>query len=195
MIRALVALGAVAALAVPVRAAAQSSDGLGTIFYGISAGLGERHVSGALPISALPATATQPPSRAIGMIDLEGGVGLSKRVALIAVFDKGAALKNANNWGSLAGDAVIRAWVVEHAWVEGGLNVTELAFQPSICPVSPAPCSQAHQWHAGFEAGGGYELFHGPTVTLHVFARYSQATFDGLRQRTFTIQVGLLGRR
>jgi hypothetical protein len=195
MTRVVAILAAVVALAVPARAAAQSTAGVGTLYYGISAGLGERHVSGALPATELPASAPQPPSRAVGTLGLEGGLGLGPHVALIGIFDKGAALSGTNQWGSLAADAVVRAWVAPSVWVEGGLNLTELAFQPTTCAASPAACSQATLWHAGVAAGGGYELFRGPTVTIHVFARYAQASFAGLEQRTFTVQVGLLGRR
>jgi hypothetical protein len=194
VIRTICALAFALGFVAPAGLAAQSANGARTIYYGVSAGLGRRDVSGALQPSALPASAGQPPSRTTAAVDLEAGYGLAKRVGLFAIFDNGAALKDASGWGSIAGDAVVRAWVAERVWVEGGLNLTELGFKPEVVPAVSATLATSRLWRAGFETGGGLELFHGPTVTLHVFVRYAQATFDGLHQRTLTCQIGLLGR-
>lgn len=86
--------------------------------------------------------------------------------------------------------AALRGWVTRHVWIEGGGGLAELAYRPLANPTSPTD----YWWAPGFEAAGGYEIFRGPTVTLHLFVRYAEARFETVRQQSVSVQVGLLGR-
>jgi hypothetical protein len=183
-------------LALPSIAVAQTAPppppprGAGTWLFGISSGAGHRSVSGTFSAAQLPPGAGQPPARATGELDLEGGIGLGHRIAAIALYERSAAFSDSQGWGTFAIHGVVRAWVAPRIWVEAGAGTAELAFkQPSTNPPVIT-----HWWSPGFEAGGGYEIFQGPHVSIHAFARYSQATFNGVRQQSVSVQVGLLGR-
>jgi hypothetical protein len=86
---------------------------------------------------------------------------------------------------------VIRAWLTPRVWIEGGGGVTELAFRAGSTS-SNAPTTR--WWQPGVEAGAGYDIFQGPTVSMEIFVRYHQASFDAVRQQSVSVQIGLLGR-
>jgi hypothetical protein len=180
-------------LVIPSVARAQTTPrGPGTWFYGISTGLGARTIGGTFSAADEPVGAGQPPSsRTMAALDLEGGLGLAGRLAVFATYEGGAALSDAHGWGTLAVHGSVRAWVTPRVWVEGGIGPAELAFRVP----SPAATSTAYWWTPGLEAGAGYEIFQGPSVTLHVFARYTSARFDAVRVQSVFFQVGLVGRR
>ncbi len=182
-------------VATPGLASAQTAPhpqrvrGAGTWYFGISTGAGHRSISGTFAPTQLPPGAGQPPARATGELDLEGGIGLGRRIAALALYERSAAFSDSQGWGTFAFHGVVRAWVVPRIWIEAGAGTAELAFrQPST-----SPPVITHWWSPGFEAGGGYEIFQGPHVVIHAFVRYSQATFDGLRVHSVSVQVGLLG--
>jgi hypothetical protein len=177
---------------VPAVAAAQTVPrATGTWFYGISTGLGARTIAGTFSSSEEPAGAGQPPSsRTMGSLDLEGGLGLAGRLAVFATYEGGASLSDSHGWGTVAFHGSVRAWVTTRVWVEGGVGPAELAFRASSTPGS----STVYWWTPGLEAAGGYEIFQGPTVTLHVFVRYTSARLDGVHMQSVSFQVGLLGR-
>lgn len=187
------ALALVLAIAVPSVAAAQtpaSASGLSWV-YGISAGLGRRTTTGTFLAAELPAGAAQPPSpRATGSLDLEGGIGFGRRVALLAIYEGGASLSGANGWGTFAAHAALRGWIAPRVWAEGGAGVAELAFRNG----SSSTSTTTRWWKPGVEAAAGYDLFQGPTVSMEIFVRYSVASFEGLRQQSVSVQFGLLGR-
>jgi hypothetical protein len=172
-------------------AAAQSPAGAATFVYGISTGVGRRTVTGAFTSSEEPAGAGQPPSRTTGSLELSGGIRPAPRLAVMALFEGGAAFGDSHGWGSLGAHAVVRGWVTTRVWIEGGWGLSELAFRPSSSPGS----ATSHWWAPGGEAAGGFDIFQGPTVSLDLFVRYSEARFDAVRQQTVSVQIGLLGRR
>jgi hypothetical protein len=102
----------------------------------------------------------------------------------------GAAFGDSHGWGSLAAHAVVRGWVTTHVWIEGGWGLAELAFRPPSLP-GTAP---SRWWAPGGEAAGGFDVFQGPSVSVNLFVRYSEARFDAVRQQTVSIQIGLFGR-
>jgi hypothetical protein len=176
----------------PSAAAAQSPAGSAVPFvYGISTGVGRRTVTGAFTASEEPAGAGQPPSpRTTGAIELTGGICPAPRLAVMALYEGGAALGDSRGWGSFAAHAVVRGWVTTRVWIEGGWGLAELAFRPS-----PVPGNAPFRWWApSGEAAGGVDIFQGPTVSLSLFVRYSQARFDAVRQQTVSVQIGLFGR-
>jgi hypothetical protein len=178
-------------LLMPSVAAAQSAAGAATFVYGISTGVGRRTVTGIFTASEEPAGAGQPPSpRTTGSIELTGGIRPAPRMAVMALFEGGAAFGDSHGWGSLAAHAVVRGWVTTRVWIEGGWGLSELAFRPS-----PVPGNAPFRWWApGGEVAGGVDIFQGPTVSLNLFVRYSEARFDAVRQQTVSVQIGLLGR-
>lgn len=186
----LLAAPSVALAQAPSLAQAPARKG-GSWLYGISFGAGRRSTSGTFDPSKLPATASQPPSRmSVGALDLEGGITLSRAFAVVGTFERRPTFGSPpGGWGTAGGHAALRAWLVPRVWVEGGVGPMELAYRADN-PQLPT----TRWWTAGYEAGGGYEIFQGPTMTLHVFARYTIATFEGLRVQTLTVQFGLLGR-
>lgn len=180
-------------VAMPSVAAAQTpSPGSGPSWvYGLSAGLGRRTTTGTFLTTELPAGAAQPPSpRATASLDLEGGLAFGRRVALVAIYEGGAAINDAHGWGTFAAHAAIRGWLTPRVWIEGGAGVAELAFRAGSTSTSPT----TRWWQPGVEAAAGYDLFHGPTISMDVFVRYSEAAFEGLRQQSVSVQIGLLGR-
>jgi len=190
-IRLLTLLAALTA-AVPASALAQNPPRKGGSFlYGISFGGGQRTTKGTFDPSHLPATASQPPSKiTVGALDLEGGITLSRVFAVVGTFERRPTFGSPpGGWGTAGGHAALRAWIVPRVWVEGGVGPMELAYRSDNPQIATS-----RWWTAGYEAGGGYEIFQGPTVTLHVFARYTTAMFEGLRVQTLTVQFGFLGR-
>lgn len=176
---------------VPTRIMAQTTPPTTTWYYGVSAGLGQRATRGAFLPSDEPTGAGQPPSpRWTAALDLEGGVGLTSRLVVVGMFEGGVTLNASQGWGSLATHAALRGWVTRRVWIEAGGGLAELAFRPLANPTS----TTYYWWAPGIEAAGGYEIFHGPTVTLHVLVRYTEAQFETVRQQTLTFQIGLLGR-
>ena len=164
-----------------------------SFIYGISAGLGSRMMSGTFLSTQLPLGAGQPPSSlATGSIDLVGGIGVGRRVALLAIYEGGASLGDSQGWGTLAAHAAIRAWLASRVWVEGGGGIAELAFRPSAAVIPTRPTTR--WWQPGVEAAAGYDLFRGPTVSMDLLVRYSEASFEGVRQQSVSVQFGLLGR-
>jgi hypothetical protein len=163
----------------------------GSWLYGISFGAGRRTNSGTFDPSQLPPTASQPPTPiTVGALDLEGGITLSRAFAVVGAFERRFTFGSApGGWGTAGGHAALRAWIVPRIWVEGGVGPMELAYRADN-PQLPT----TRWWTAGYEAGGGYEIFQGESVTLHVFARYTTGMFEGLRVQTLTVQFGLLGR-
>jgi len=179
-------------LAAPATALAQAPARKGGSFlYGISFGAGRRSTSGTFDPSQLPVAAKQPPSPiTVGALDLEGGITLARAFAVVGTFERRPTFGiPPGGWGTAGGHAALRAWIVPRVWVEGGVGPMELAYRADN-PQLPT----SRWWTAGYEAGGGYEIFQGETVTLHVFARYTTAMFEGLRVHTLTVQFGLLGR-
>lgn len=178
--------------AVPASAFAQTVPRQGgSWLYGISFGAGRRTTDAALRPSQLPVAAPAPAaSLNVGALDIEGGITLNGRLAVVGLFERRATFGRSDDWGTSGGHAALRGWIVPRVWVEGGVGPMELAYRPNN---SHAPTTR--WWTAGYEAGGGYEIFQGPTVTLQVFARYTTAVFEGLRINTLTVQFGLLGRR
>ena len=177
----------------PSDAFAQSrAGGSVTFIYGISTGVGRRTVTGAFTSSEEPAGAGQPPSpRTTGSLELSGGIRPAPRLAVMALYEGGAAFDDSHGWGSLAALAVVRGWVTTRVWIEGGWGLAELAFRPSSLPGS----ATSRWWAPGGEAAGGFDIFQGPTVSLNLFVRYSAARFDAVREQTVSVQIGLLGRR
>jgi hypothetical protein len=180
-------------LLVPSDAAAQSpAGGTVTFVYGISTGVGRRTVMGAFTSSEEPAGAGQPPSpRTTGSLELNGGIRPAPRLAVMALYEGGAAFGDSHGWGSLAALGVVRGWVTPRVWIEGGWGLAELAFRPSSSPGS----ATSRWWAPGGEVAGGFDVFQGPTVSLNLFVRYSEARFDAVRQQTVSVQIGLLGGR
>jgi hypothetical protein len=183
--------GAVVAAQTPAPAPA-APRALGTWFYGISAGGGRRSITGSFLAAEEPPNAGQPPSRTTGEIDLDGGMGLGHRLAALGLYERSASFASGNGWGTFALHGVIRGWVTDRVWVEGGVGPTELAFRTAA---NAATRVETRWWSPGVEAAGGYEIFQGPTVSLQVFVRYAEARFDGVRQQNISFQVGLIGRR
>jgi hypothetical protein len=183
-------------LAMPSVATAQASTpppsprDTGTWLFGISTGAGHRAVTGTFLPAELPPGAGQPPPRATAELDLEGGIGLGRRIAALALYERSAAFSDNQGWGTFAIHGVVRGWITPRIWLEAGAGTAELAFrQPAT-----SPAVITHWWRPGFEAGGGYEIFQGPRVVIHVFARYSTATFNDVRLQCIFFQVGLLGK-
>jgi hypothetical protein len=192
MIRAAVFMCGLTMLIPPDAAAQSLASGAVTFVYGISTGVGRRTVTGAFTSSQEPAGAGQPPSpRTTGSLELNGGFRPAPRLAVMALYEGGAAFGDSHGWGSLAALAVVRGWVTPRVWIEGGWGLAELAFRPSSSPGS----ATSRWWAPGGEAAGGFDVFQGPTVSLNLFVRYSEARFDAVRQQTVSVQIGLLGRR
>lgn len=177
---------------IPSDAAAQSpASGAVPFVYGISTGVGRRTVTGAFTSSEEPPGAGQPPSpRTIGSLDLSGGIRPATRLAVMALYEGGAAFGDSRGWGSLAALAVVRGWVTTRVWIEGGWGLRELAFRPSSLPGS----ATSRWWAPGGEVAGGFDVFQGPTVSLNLFVRFSESHLDAVRQQTVSVQIGLLGR-
>jgi hypothetical protein len=177
---------------IPATATAQSTpSGAVTFVYGISAGVGRRNTTGAFTPSDEPADAGQPPSpRTTASLDLNGGLRVAPRLDLMALYEGGATFGNSHGWGTLAAHVVLRGWVATHVWIEGGWGLTELAFRPSAAPGS----TTSRWWAPGGEAAAGFDIFQGPTVAINLFARYSEARVDAVRQQSLSFQVGLLAR-
>jgi|SRR5579864_4056724 len=192
MFRAAVLTGALLML-MPSAASGQSPAGGAVSFvYGISSGVGRRAVTGAFTSSEEPAGAGQPPSpRMTASLDLNGGIRPVPWLAVMALYEGGAAFGDSHGWGSLAAHAVVRGWVTPRVWIEGGWGFAELAFRPSSLPGS----ATSRWWAPGGEAAAGFDIFQGPTVSLNLFVRYSEARFDAVRQQSVSVQIGLLGRR
>jgi hypothetical protein len=177
---------------IPAESTAQSPPGGAVTFvYGISAGGGRRSTTGAFTPFDEPVGAGQPPSpRTTASLDLNGGLRVAPRLDLMALYEGGATFSDSHGWGTLAAHVVARGWVTNRAWIEGGWGLTELAFRLSSVP-GTAP---SRWWAPGGEVAGGFDIFQGPTVSLNVFVRYSEARFDAVRQQTVSVQIGLLGR-
>jgi len=180
-------------MVMPSAAAAQSPTGdTASFLYGISTGVGRRTATGAFTSSEEPAGAGQPPSpRTTGSLELDGGIRPAARLAVMAIYEGGATFGDSHGWGSLAAHAVVRGWVTTRVWIEGGWGLAELAFRPSSVPAN-AP---SRWWAPGGEVAGGVDIFQGPTVSLNLFVRYSEARFDAVRLQAVSVQVGLLGGR
>ena len=179
-------------VAVPAAARAQAPERKGGSFlYGIALGAGRRTTSGEIAPSQLPPSAAQPPAAiSVGALDIEGGVTLNSRLAVVGFFEGRTTFGGpSGGWGSAGGHAALRAWIVPRLWVEGGVGPMHLAYRADN-PQTPT----TQWWTAGYEAGGGYEIFQGPSVTLQIFARFTTATFEGLRVQTLTVEFGLMGR-
>src|SRR5580693_3126082 len=117
-------------LLLPSAAAAQSPAGPVSFVYGISTGVGRRTVTGAFSSSEEPAGAGQPPSpRTTGSLELEGGIRPAPRLAVMALYEGGAAFGDSRGWGSFAAHAVVRGWVTTRVWIEGGWGLAELALR------------------------------------------------------------------
>jgi hypothetical protein len=176
---------------IPSAVAAQTPAGAVTFVYGISTGVGRRTVTGAFTSSEEPTGAGQPPSpRTTASLDVIGGIRPAPRLAVMALFEGGAAFGESHGWGSLGAHAVVRGWVTSRVWIEGGWGLAELAFRPSSTPGS----ATSRWWAPGAEAAGGFDIFQGPTVSLDLLVRYSEARFDAVREQTVSVQIGLLGR-
>lgn len=179
-------------LAVPGTAAAQKSPRTHSWLFGISFGGGQRTTSAPLKPAQLPADATQVPSPlTVGVIDIEGGITLRGRLAVLSLFERRVAMGHSpTGWGNTAGHAALRWWLARRAWVEGGVGFSELVYVSS-----GIPDVKTTWWSPAYEASGGYEIFKRPTVALQVLARYTTATFEGRRLQTVSMEIGLLGRR
>jgi hypothetical protein len=178
------------AVAADARAQTPERKG-GSFLYGVSFGAGRRTTSGEFDPAQLPATAKQPPSPiSVGALDIESGITINSRLAVVGFWEGRTTFGGpSGGWGIAGGHAAVRAWIVPRVWVEGGVGPMELAYRAEN-PQTPT----TRWWTAGYEAGGGYEVFQGASVTLQVFARYTTATIEGLRVQTLTVQFGLMGR-
>jgi len=177
---------------IPADATAQSAPGSVTFVYGISGGVGRRNTSGAFTPSDEPAGAGQPPSpRTTASLDLDGGIRVTPRLDVMALYEGGATIRDSQGWGTLAAHVVVRGWVTTRVWIEGGGGFAELAFRPPSLPGT----SPSRWWAPGGEAAAGFDVFQGPTVAINLFVRYSEARFDAVRQQSLSFQVGLQSRR
>jgi|SRR5579862_9216983 len=172
-------------------AAAQAGAGDERWLYGISFGAGRRTTDGTFAPSTSPSGPPQLPSpRNVGALDIEGGIKLTSRIAVVGLWELRASLgQSSSGWGINTGHAGVRAWVAPRVWIGGGVGPAELAYRSTPASVT------TRWWTTGVEASGGYDIFRGPTVTLNVLGRYTMFTIEGLRVNTFTIEMGLLGRR
>jgi hypothetical protein len=183
------ALAAAILLVLPLPALAQARRHVVTFVYEVSAGAGGRTTAGLL--LAPPAGALQPASgRMTGTVGVDAGVRLSKRFAVMGIWD-GTAGGNAGAgyWGTMGMYGVARVWPTRRIWLEGGGGLTELGYQPP----SQISVTVTRFWAPAAESAAGVEIFRGPNVGISVFARYSTATFDGLAVHNLSVQIGLLG--
>jgi hypothetical protein len=161
--------------------------------YGLSAGGGRRSASGTFMPPDLPAGAGRPDNgQSVAVIDIDLGVAPGRRVAILGLYEMGGARPaGGGRWGTLGLHGALRIWVAPRVWLEGGAGVSQLGYKP------PAQISttRSHWWAPGPEAAAGVDVFQGPTVAMSLLARYTTATFDGLRVSTFSVQVGLRGGR
>ncbi len=165
----------------------------GQFLYGLSAGAGSKMAGGTLQSSALPPVVGQPPdSQSVAVIDLSGGVTLARRVGVLALFEQAGGSETASGrWGTLGFHGIVRGWIAPRVWLEAGGGTISLGFRP---PSAAGNYNVTRLWAPSLEAAGGIDIFQGSHVTIGAIARYTTATFDGLRLQTFSIQVELLGR-
>jgi hypothetical protein len=164
-----------------------------TLLCGLSAGGGRRSASGMFRPAAPPVGAGQPAAgQGVGVLDIDAGVGFGHRVAVLALYEMGGARQaGSGTWGTLGLHGAVRAWLLPHVWVEGGLGAVQLGYKPP----SQVSTTVSHWWAASPEAAAGLDVFQGPTVSMSLLARYATASFDGLRVTTFAVEVGLTGSR
>ncbi|MEO8480585.1 MAG: hypothetical protein ABI634_00150 [Acidobacteriota bacterium] len=159
------------------------------LFYGVSGGPGRGTVTGG--IFALPEGAPPPDTnRRTVTLGLFGGVKLADAVGVLVVWDQTFGGKSSyGQWGSTAASVAGRLWLTHRVYVEAGGGLAELGYKP------PTQTSGriSRFWSPGFETAAGVDLLKGPRVALTTLARYSAATFDGLRVRNFSVQIGLSG--
>jgi len=185
-------VGSILTVASPLPALAQNPPHLGGPWlFGLSFGGGQRTTDAPFKFSQLPAGATLPEALTVGVIDVEGGVALTGRLALLSVFERPAAIgQSPAGWGSLAAHAALREWILPRVWLEGGVGASELVYHSSAIP-----SVKTTWWSPAYEAAAGYEILRGRTVSLQALARYAAATFDGHHVQTASIEIGLLARR
>lgn len=162
--------------------------------YGLSAGVGHRSASGgAFQPADLPPDAGQPANgQGIGVLDIDLGVAFRQRVAVVGLYEMGGGRQaGGGKWGTLGLHGAIRAGLTSRIWVEGGFGAVQLGYKPP----PQISTTASHWWAPGAEAAAGVDVFHGPTVSMSILARYSTGTFDRLRVSTFSVQVGLRGER
>jgi hypothetical protein len=181
----------VGAGASPVSAQARDPRAPALVF-GVFGGPGRRTTSGTFDASNLPDDAEQPSGRTTATLGLHAGVKFLDRVAAMAVWDQTWQGDSAGGkWGSFTLHAVGRVWITRHLWVEGGGGVYELGFKPA----NEANPGISRFWAPGGQASVGADVLQGRRVAVTVAARYSTATFDGLRIDDVVLQMGLFGRR
>jgi hypothetical protein len=174
-------------------ASAQTAPPRFALFYGVSGGPGRRTTAGTFLRSSLPTGAKEPESkRTTATLGLHLGVKLAPRLGVLAVWDQTFGGNTGDgHWGASAVHAAARVWLMPRVWVEAGAGPAELGYKPPTQPASTI----SRFWTPGFEAAAGADLLKGPRVALTALARYSAATFNGLRVDTFSLQVGLTGVR
>lgn len=161
------------------------------LFYGVLGGPGRRTTTGSFLTSELPAGARQPESgRTTATLGLHAGVKLADRLGVLAVWDQTFGGNTGDGrWGSTAVHAAGRVWLTRAVWVEAGVGPAELGYKPAAQTASTI----SRFWAPGVEAAAGADVLKGPRVALTALARYSTATFNGLRVHTLSFQVGLTG--
>ena len=179
----------------PAAAFAQPADQhAGQFLYGLSTGVGRRVTSGTLNSPDLPSNVGQPPDgQTMWVLDLNGGVTLSRRVGVLAMFEQaGGADTNAGKWGTMAFHGSVRGWVASRVWIEGGAGAFDLAYR---LPGQSGNNGVTRLWAVSPEAAVGVDVFQGEHVTIGVLGRYSTASFGTFRVSHFSVQIELLGRQ
>lgn len=179
----------IAMLLVSSAAFAQSATQRPAFLYEISFGGGTRTTDGNLRL--VPSGATPPGSgQFIGMVSLDGGFQLAPRVAAIAISEITAGGSTGlGRWGAVGIYGAGRVRVVRRVWLEAGGGVSGLGYSPP----SQVSLNGTRFWAPAAEGAGGFDLIRTPEFAMSILARGSNATFDGLAIRSFSVQLALTG--